>query len=135
MIETYKIKESGYHPFLIREGWQIAQLNFVEEQRINNINKVEVHHHTDEVFVLLKGEAILILAEIKEKIPVFEVLLMEPFVTYNVLKGSWHNIAMEEKSEVLIVEKSNTHLNDVSYMELSPDKITELRKKINEILE
>jgi len=44
MIEIYKIKESGYHPFLIREGWQIAQLNFLEEQRINNIKKVEVHH-------------------------------------------------------------------------------------------
>jgi hypothetical protein len=42
---------------------------------------------------------------------------------------------MEEGSEVLIVEKSGTHLNDVSYKELNPDEIAELRKKINEILE
>ncbi len=130
MIEIYKIKESGYHPFLIREGWQVAQLNFMEEQRIDNINKVEVHNHTDEVFVLLKGKAILILAEFKEKKPVFQVLLMEPLVTYNIPKGDWHNIAMEEKSEVLIVEKSGTHLNDVSYKELNPDEIAELRKKL-----
>jgi mannose-6-phosphate isomerase-like protein (cupin superfamily) len=130
MIEIYKIKESGYHPFMIREGWQVAQLNFVEEQRTDNINKVEVHNHTDEVFVLLKGKAILILAEFKEKIPVFQVLLMEPLVTYNIPKGDWHNIAMEEGSEVLIVEKSGTHLNDVSYKELNPDEIAELRKKL-----
>ena len=135
MIEIYKIKESGYHPFMIREGWQVAQLNFVEEQRTDNINKVEVHNHTDEVFILLKGKAILILAEFKEKKPVFQVLLMEPLVTYNIPKGDWHNIAMEKGSEVLIVEKSDTHLNDVSYLELSPDEIAELRKKINEILE
>ena len=102
----------------------------MEEQRTDNINKVEVHNHTDEVFVLLKGKAILILAEFKEKIPVFQVLLMEPLVTYNIPRGSWHNIAMEEKSEVLIVEKSETHLNDVSYIELSPDEIAELRKKL-----
>ena len=135
MIEIYKIKESGYHPFLIREGWQVAQLNFLEEQRINNIKKVEVHHHTDEVFVLLKGKAVLILAELKEDIPFFEVLLMEPFITYNIPKKSWHNIAMEEKSEILIVEKSNTHLKDVSYLELSSYKITELRKKVKKLLE
>jgi len=135
MIEIYKIKESGYHPFLIREGWQIAQLNFLEEQRINNIKKVEVHHHTDEVFVLLKGKAVLILAELKEDIPFFEVLLMEPFITYNIPKKSWHNIAMEEKSELLIVENSNTHLKDVSYLELSSCKITELREKVKKLLE
>jgi mannose-6-phosphate isomerase-like protein (cupin superfamily) len=130
MIEIYKIKESGYHPFMIREGWQVAQLNFVEEQRTDNINKVEVHNHTDEVFILLKGKAILILAEFKEKKPVFQVLLMEPLVTYNIPKGDWHNIAMEKGSEVLIVEKSGTHLNDVSYKELNPDEIAELRKKL-----
>ena len=134
MIESFKIKENGYHPFLIRDGWQVAQLNFMEEQHINNINKIDVHQQTDEVFVLLKGKAVLILAELEDVEPIFEVLLMEPTVTYNVPKNRWHNIAMEEGSEVLIVENSNTHLNDVIYKDLNQSKINELRQLVEEVL-
>ena len=134
MIESFKIKENGYHPFLIRDGWQVAQLNFMEEQHINNINKIDVHQQTDEVFVLLKGKAVLILAELEDDKPIFEVLLMEPTVTYNVPKNRWHNIAMEEGSEVLIVENSNTHLNDVTYKDLNQIKINELRQLVEEVL-
>jgi len=134
MIESFKIKENGYHPFLIRDGWQVAQLNFMEEQHINNINKIDVHQQTDEVFVLLKGKVVLILAELEDDKPIFEVLLMEPTVTYNVPKNRWHNIAMEEGSEVLIVENSNTHLNDVTYKDLNQIKINELRQLVEEVL-
>jgi len=134
MLETYKIKENGYHPFLIRDGWQVAQLNYMKEQHIDNIKRIDAHHHTDEVFVLLKGKAVLILAKLDEENPIFEVELMMPTVTYNIPKNCWHNIAMEEGSEVLIVEKSNTHLSDVSYKDLSPNKITELKIMVKEIL-
>ena len=134
MLETYYIKEEGYHPFLIREGWQVAQLNFTEEQRIDNILRVEAHHKTDEVFVLLKGKSVLILAKIIDGNPIFEVELMKSKITYNIPENAWHNIAMEKGSEVLIVEKSNTHLNDVSYFDLTQDKIKELKKMVKEIL-
>jgi mannose-6-phosphate isomerase-like protein (cupin superfamily) len=134
MLETYYIKEEGYHPFLIREGWQVAQLNFTKEQHIDNIFRVEAHHKTDEVFVLLKGKAVLVLAKIKDGNPIFEVELMKPKITYNIPENAWHNIAMEKGSEVLIVEKSNTHLNDVSYFDLTQDKIKELKKMVKDIL-
>lgn len=134
MLETYYIKKEGYHPFLIRDGWQVAQLNFTEEQHIDNIFRVDAHHKTDEVFVLLKGNAVLILAKIKDGNPIFEVELMKPKVTYNIPENTWHNIAMEKGSEVLIVEKSNTHLNDVSYFDLTQGKINELKKMVKNLL-
>ena len=61
-LEKYEIKESGYHPFLIRDGWQVAQLNFDINQEVENIKKLDIHNHTDEVFILLKGTAVLITA-------------------------------------------------------------------------
>jgi len=134
LIETYSINEEGYHPFLIREGWQVAKLNYLEELHINNIIKIEAHRETDEVFVLLKGKALLILAELQENNPIFEITLMKPAVTYNVPKNRWHNIAMEKGSEVLIIEKSNTHLNDVEYIFLNNSQITNLRLKVNDML-
>lgn len=134
MLEKYYIKEEGYHPFLIRDDWQVAQLNFTEEQHIDNIFRIDAHHKTDEVFILLKGVAVLIVAKIKEGEPIFEVALMKPKVTYNIPKNTWHNIAMEKGSEVLIVEKSNTHLNDFSYFDLSQNKVHELKKMVKEVL-
>jgi len=134
LAETYKIEEEGYHPFLISEGWQVAQLNYLDELHIKNIKKIEVHFQTDEVFLLLKGKAVLILAEILEDEPIFELERMKSNVIYNVPKNTWHTIAMEEGSEVLIVEKSNTHLADFEYKYLSANKLDELRINVEQTL-
>jgi len=134
LIESYSIKEEGYIPFLISDGWQVAQLNYIDDQHINNIDKIEVHYQTDEVFVLLEGRAILITVNIINDELIFEANLMKPHVTYNIPKGVWHNIAMEKECEVLIVEKSNTHINDVAYRLLKESQIVDLRFKLEKIL-
>ena len=135
LIETYSTNEEGYHPFLIREGWQVAQLNYIEDQHINNIDKIEVHRNTDEVFVLLKGKSILITVEMINGEPTFKADVMRPHVTYNIPQNVWHNIAMEKGSEVLIIEKSNTHLNDVEYIHLTEKQIINLRIVVKNITE
>ena len=37
LIESYEVIEDGFHPFLIREEWQVAQLNYIEDQNIAQI--------------------------------------------------------------------------------------------------
>ena len=130
MIESFKIKENGYHPFLIRDGWQVAQLNYMEEQDIDNIDKIDIHFETDEAFVLLRGNAVLITAILEDKKPTFIVKLMEYHTTYNIPKNVWHNIAMKTGSEVLIIEKSNTHLGDFEFFNLNEEQITNLKEKV-----
>ncbi|PKQ64845.1 hypothetical protein BZG02_03055 [Labilibaculum filiforme] len=133
LIEKFEVKEEGYHPFLIREGWQVAQLNADENQKIENITRLDVHFHTDEVFLLLKGEVVLITASIQDNKPKYELELMQAGVTYNIPKNTWHNIAMQEGSEVIIIEKSNTHLADFEFHNLSENELVELRSKVSEI--
>ena len=135
LIETYSTTKEGYHPFLIRESWQVAQLNYIEDQHIKNIDKIEVHHNTDEVFVLLKGKSILITVDLINEEPMFKADVMKPYFTYNIPQNVWHNIAMEKGSEVLIIEKSNTHLNDVEYLNLTDKQISKLKEVINKITE
>ncbi|MEO1009926.1 MAG: hypothetical protein AAFX53_01390 [Bacteroidota bacterium] len=133
-IEQFRINDPGYHPFLIRDHWQVAQLNYMEEQDMDNIHKLDVHHYTDEVFVLLKGKVVLIGAHIQNGDPVFTVELMRPNITYNIPKGTWHNIAMTQGSEVLIVEKANTHIADFEFLFLSSERQNELRTKVKQQL-
>ena len=54
MIESYFHKGEGYNPFLIREGWQVAQLNHVSGHGLDDIERIEVHKSTEEVFILFK---------------------------------------------------------------------------------
>ena len=134
LIETYEVREKGFHPLLIRDNWQVAKLNYLEDQNIRNIKKLDIHFNTDEVFVLLKGKAVIIAAVFENGIPVFEMELMEQNLIYNIPKNRWHNIAMEEGSEVLLVEKSNTHLSDFDHFNLDSKHITILRDKVEELL-
>ena len=134
LIETYEGREKGFHPLLIRDNWQVAKLNYLEDQNIRNIKKLDIHYNTDEVFVLMKGKAVIIAAVIENGIPVFEMELMEQNLIYNIPKNRWHNIAMEEGSEVLLVEKSNTHLSDFDHFNLDPKHITILRDKVEQLL-
>lgn len=127
LIEQYHIGDNGYHPFLIRDGWQVAQLNYMPEQEIGNIKKLDVHHLTDEVFILLKGKAVLITAKIEGDEIEYDVELMQPKITYNIPVETWHNIAMEVGCEVIIVEKSNTHEGDFDFFELSVEKRMEMK--------
>jgi mannose-6-phosphate isomerase-like protein (cupin superfamily) len=134
-IEKYSIKDEGYHPFLIRDGWQVAQLNSDDNQKIENITKLDIHHQTDEVFILLKGIVVLITATINNNNqPVLEVELMKSEITYNIPVNTWHNIAMKEGSEVLIIEKSNTHVSDFEFYQLTEEQQMELREKVKEAL-
>ena len=132
LIETYTHNSEGYNPFFIQVGWQVAQLNYSEEYNINNIFRVDVHYKTDEIFILTKGSAILISAKIKDDEIEFEPIRMQIGIVYNIPKNVWHNIAMKENAEVIIVEKDNTHLNDFEFYNLRDDQKERLIKSVKE---
>ncbi len=131
IIEQYTVDSNGYHPFLIRDGWQVAQLNYMPEQEIDNIKKMDVHYLTDEVFILLKGEGVLIGADIKNGNVEFETELLKPNITYNIPANAWHNIAMKKGCEIIIVEKSNTHVSDFEFFQLNEAQQNLLKIKVN----
>ncbi|MEO8854442.1 MAG: hypothetical protein ABI359_11735 [Ginsengibacter sp.] len=132
LIETYRNDGSGYNPFLIREGWQVAKLNYMPEQDLLNITKMDRHLLTDEVFVLIKGTAILVAATENNNEFQFECIKMKAGITYNIPVRMWHNIAMDKGSEVIIFEKDKTHLGDFEYRELSDTQKLELKNLITE---
>ena len=55
---------------------------------------------TDEVFVLLEGQAVLYVEDQKYS--------MEIGTLYNVKQGTWHHIVVSEDATVMVVENSNT---------------------------
>ncbi|WP_316838202.1 hypothetical protein [Pedobacter nutrimenti] len=134
IIETYHHKGGGYNPFFIKDNWQVAQLNYMPELGFRSIEKLEKHMETDEIFILTKGIALLIIGLETATELQFQLTKMEPGVTYNVPVNAWHNIAMSTDAEVIIVEKSNTHLGDFIYRHLDKTEQENLVKKISSLL-
>ncbi len=135
LIETYYDDKEGYHPFFITKDWQVAQLNYLLEQGLGAIHKMDMHLETDEVFVLTKGTAVLISGVDTENGFQFQLIKMQQGVTYNVPVKVWHNIAMDTGAEVIIVEKSHTHVSDFVFRTLKKDEQEKLATAIQSLLE
>jgi len=133
LIEAYRHAGEGYNPYLIGPLWQVAQLNFQADLAPDAIQKMDVHHRTDETFLLMAGQAVLIAADIQKDTISYELIHMRPRVLYNIPRGCWHNIALSTDAEILITEDANTHLGDFEYHYLSQEEQKELHKQIKSL--
>lgn len=133
LIQTYRHEAQGYDPTFISDGWQAAFLNYAPTETLESIVKLDIHHETDEVFVLLTGRAVLIAASISDTIQ-YDLIDMEPGVIYNIPRETWHKIAMYEGARVCIVEKSNTHVSDFEFYDLSSREQEELQQAVNDLI-
>ncbi len=113
-LEVFEYSGVGYERTMNFESWRVAFLH--HEERFDVITKLEKHVLTDEVFVLLKGTATLILGE--------ELIMqpMEQYKIYNVKKGAWHAIKVSKDAKVLIVENHNTSLDNTFYLNIDTIK-------------
>jgi len=84
------------------EGWKIGFLRYSE--RFSEYKSRERHLKTDEAFILLEGEATLYEKE--------KIYKMEKCKVYNVKKGLWHHIVVSKDATVLVVENSNTSMEN-----------------------
>ena len=106
-IEILDYEGEGYSTVMRYGAWRVAMINHSERFEEKNLNRLERHLLTDEVFVLLDGEAILASDICRYQ--------MEKHKIYNVKKGAWHAIALTKGSKVLIVENEETGKDNSEY--------------------
>lgn len=105
MIEGLEIltpSEKGYKRTVEFEKWLVATMTASPDYKEENLKYLERHLESDEVFILMDGEATLLIGLEKTKVP------MEKFKVYNVKKNTWHAIFMNDDAKIIIVENANT---------------------------
>ncbi|MBR1931696.1 MAG: hypothetical protein IJ833_09565 [Lachnospiraceae bacterium] len=107
-IEVREYTGEGYKPVIDYETWRVAILNYIDELEVPNIEKMQKHLLSDEVFVLLKGNFTLFTAGNGDEIGKIQATKLEPYKMYNVKAGVWHTHTLDEETSVLIVENQNT---------------------------
>lgn len=108
-VEIYEYNGQNYNPTMHSDSWRVAFLNYGDATEKSKLSFVERHHLTDEVFVLLNGEATLLLGLDRKE------MVMEKGKIYNILKDAWHSIYMTPEAKVLIVENHNTSSENSEY--------------------
>ncbi|QRN84019.1 hypothetical protein JR338_04525 [Chloroflexota bacterium] len=115
-IETYE--GEGYRPLVDFGNWRVAYLRFIDELIPENITQMEKHLETDEVFVLLNGEAVLFIGEGENLLGRVSCLKMEPHKVYVVEKATWHTCVLDLDATILLVENQDTGLANTEYIDI-----------------
>ncbi len=122
-LQVFTWNETGYQPLVFSHDWQVASLNWEPTFELEKLGEVERHNHTDEVFILTKGKAVLFTIDAQG----LQVEEMIPGAVYNVRQGVWHNLTSTRDASWIIVENRDTHLHDCEFRLLDAEELCELK--------
>jgi len=122
LLEMHEYLGEGYKPLIDFNCWRVAVLRYLDELQPDRISYFERHNETDEVFVLLQGQAVLFMGEGDETVETVSPVVMRNGVFYNVKRGAWHTAALSRDASILLVENRDTARENSSYFDLLPEQ-------------
>lgn len=131
LCEILDCGPAGYSPLVDHGSWRVASLRPIFPLPAEQLEVVERHTKSDEVFVLLEGHGVLVIAGRGPKPGSIQPLVMEPGKVYNVRRDTWHTALLSRDSLVLVVENRNTGAANTQRARLSPSQ----RSRVREIWE
>ena len=135
MIDIVDYDGEGYKPLVDFGSWRVAFLRYIDELIPENIQEFERHVETDEVFVLLEGQAVLFLGEGGEEIQEIISIEMKPRKLYNVRKNAWHGCVLSRDATILLVENRDTGKENTNYIQLDPSQREQLIETSGKFIE
>jgi ureidoglycolate hydrolase len=122
LLEIRNYDGEGYKVLVKYAGWRVAVLRYIDELLPDKIDSMERHTQTDEVFVLLCGQGILLLGGNEAQVNGIYPQVMEHGKIYNVKCNAWHGILLSRDASVLIVENRDTDRSNSEYTSLTSEQ-------------
>lgn len=119
LVSILDFTGEGYKPLVDFGTWRVAFLRFIDEIIPENIQRLERHVETDEVFVLLEGEGMLFFGEGENEIRDLQSLVLAPGKLFNVRKNVWHCCVLSRDAKILLVENRDTSIKNSHYIDLT----------------
>ena len=126
-ILSYEFTGEGMHRVFENEKWTVGIKNWKPATDITGIDNLERHNLTDELFVLVAGSCTLISAQESEGKLRFSATVMEPNKVYNIPATLWHNTVTKPDTKMILIEDSNTGMDNSDICPLSAEQIEEIR--------
>lgn len=106
----------GFSKILENDRWTLAMILDSEPMHLENVTVISRHIETDEVFVLLEGDA-CIYAGVGETVPItLRRISLQKNKAFVVKAGTWHATIPQSGCKILVVENSGTGSSNTEKM-------------------
>ncbi len=126
-ILNYEFSGEGMHRVFENEKWTVGIKNWKPANDVTGIDCLERHNKTDELFVLVEGHCTLIYANEENGTLKFGAVKMEKDRVYNIPATLWHNTITQKDTKMILIEDSNTSMENSDVLNLTDDQIKEMR--------
>lgn len=127
---VYENNSEGILCVYKNEKWLVSIKNWKPDNDISGIAHLEIHHTTDEQFILSAGKAILITAQREaDRFVNIELTLMEQGKVYNVPAECWFYSITQKDTKMMYVQDSGCSMENSDFADLSPEEIAAIRTK------
>ena len=127
-ILEYAYEGEGMTRVFENEKWMVGVKNWKPMNDIANINCLERHNETDELFILLQGRCTLLYANETENGLEIGAVPMKPLKVYNIPRSLWHNTVTERDTKLALIEDSSTGPANSDNYDLSAEQIAEVHR-------
>jgi hypothetical protein len=133
-VDIYENHDEGIKCVYQNGNWLISIKNWKPDNDIGGISRLEIHHESDEQFILSAGKAILISADSEGgKITDISLTEMEKGKVYNVPKEMWFYSITQKDTKMMYVQAANTSLDNSDFISLSEQQIKLIQNRAREL--
>ncbi len=129
-ITVHEFSGEGMRRVFENQKWMVGIKNWKPANDIAGIDMLERHNRTDELFVLAAGSCTLVCAEETPDGLVFDKVEMEPCRVYCIPATMWHNTVTQKDTKMILIEDSNTGMNNSDIYRLSEAQIAAIQKLV-----
>ncbi len=133
--EIYENNEEGIKVVYKNEQWSVSIKNWKLDNDIAGVGKMEVHHTTDEQFILTSGKALLITAD--EKDGVFSNIELTPMEIGKVMQvpmEQWFFSITQKDTKTIYIQRSDCSMENSEIKYLTPEQIADVQERARELL-
>ena len=127
-ILKYAFEGEGLTRVFENEKWMVGIKNWKPMNDIANINNLERHNETDELFILLNGQCTLLFANETADGLDIQAVEMEPMKVYNIPRTLWHNTVTRKDTKLALIEDSSTGSANSDVVALTPAQIARVHE-------
>ncbi len=133
--DVYENNDEGIKCVYKNEKWLVCIKNWKPDNDIEGLKHLEIHHSTDEQFVLISGKAVLITAERDNgKFVNIELTPMEIGKVYNVPKEMWFYSITRKDTKMAYVQDSNCSMDNSELCDMTKEEIEDIQKRAEGLL-
>ncbi|MCZ0703023.1 mannose-6-phosphate isomerase-like protein (cupin superfamily) [Natronobacillus azotifigens] len=133
-VQIFENTREGISCVYKNKEWLVSIKNWKPDNDISGVKHLEVHHETDEQFILVNGKAILISADLKDlRFENIELTEMKIGKVYNVPKEKWFYSITQKNTKMIYIQHAETSLTNSEFYDLTSLQISEIQEEAKRI--